>query len=458
MLSQMCRSILSDVDVKAICKNRGLPPQAAASRSLLESLFLSDTGVAEAFRALERREVVVLHLLTAIGEPVDVAFFHRLNPALNPRGLYGTYTQRYQRVFAAVKERFVRRGLLLLALARESWPKKTQLERWQMALPAPFAALLPPLVTAPRQLDGAGDWRSDVARTKLTTAVSPASDAGAKDDPLEIADGELRLGGQPFRSARLSEWQQTQWQKEAVAKKRPPGDRTPALLPTEAMRYVLGTLAPGSWSAADSLGEILEIFCGAKVDSSAVCESGWRWGCLARQEADGKAWYRLAPRPSADDIPPDRYLDVRSEGPVAVDLDTVPFETLEQLVLISDQRPPTGARPVLLVTPNQVKLGRATDEVLAGPLVDWLQHHAPAFTQALETLRQRRGKTIVHENLAVARVGDLGLKVAIEKALGGRCVALGEDYLAFPPSVIEEVERLVTKSGHVIQEAKTHGR
>ena len=86
---------------------------------------------------------------------------------------------------------------------------------------------------------------------------------------------------------------------------------------------------------------------------------------------------------------------------------------------------------MLLVTPNLVKLGRRPGGP-GLPLVDWLQRNSTAFRQALETLRQRRGKTIVHENLAVARVGDLALKVAIEKALGDRSVSLGEDYLAFP--------------------------
>jgi hypothetical protein len=37
--------------------------------------------------------------------------------------------------------------------------------------------------------------------------------------------------------------------------------------------------------------------------------------------------------------PPDRYLTVRGDEGVAVDLDAVPFEALEILVRISDQRP-----------------------------------------------------------------------------------------------------------------------
>ena len=37
MLHQMCHEVLSEADVKAICKSRGLPGKGAFSRSLLES-------------------------------------------------------------------------------------------------------------------------------------------------------------------------------------------------------------------------------------------------------------------------------------------------------------------------------------------------------------------------------------------------------------------------------------
>jgi hypothetical protein len=91
-----------------------------------------------------------------------------------------------------------------------------------------------------------------------------------------------------------------------------------------------------------------------------------------------------------------------------------------------------------------------------GPLADWLQKNAPAFHQAFETVRERRGKTILHENLSVARVGDLSLKVALEKALGNRIVPLGEEFLAFPSGAVAEVKRLVAQMGHVVKEVAPH--
>ena len=99
MLHQMCHEVLAEADVRAICKNRGLPNQAASSRSMLETLFLSDAGVAVAMQTLDRTEIALLHLLRIHDKPVDIAFFSRLDPPKNERWSYGTFSQRYQGVF-----------------------------------------------------------------------------------------------------------------------------------------------------------------------------------------------------------------------------------------------------------------------------------------------------------------------------------------------------------------------
>ena len=362
------------------------------------------------------------------------------------------FSQRFQGVFSRVKDRLVRRGILLFALGPESLPKKTKMERWQFALPVQLARHLPPLVESAKRLSGEGDWRRDVAREKLKTAVGQGADGKTKNDRVEIVNGELRWGGQPFRADRVVEWQKLHWQAETDPAKRRKEADPYTLPPAEAVLRILAGLDADLWSDADALAVPLEIFCGSRVDAGSVCESGWRWGLLARQEAESRKWYRLAPPSAAADAPPDRYLAVQGDEGVTVDLDAVPFEALETLVLISDQRPVPGGQPLLLVTPNLVKLGRTADTVAALPLADWLQKNARAFHQAFETVRQRRGKTILHENLSVARVSDLSLKVALEKALGRRIVPLGEEFLAFPSEAVAEVKRLVAQMGHVVKE------
>jgi hypothetical protein len=327
-------------------------------------------------------------------------------------------------------------------------------------LPVQFGRHLPPLVESAKRLSGEGDCRRDVAREKLRTAVVQGADSETKNDRVEIVKGELRWGGQPFRADRVVEWQKRHWQAETdPATLRIAVD--PYTLPAaEAVLRILGGLDADLWSDADALAVPLDIFCGSQVDAGSVCESGWRWGLLAKQEADGRTWYRLAPPSAAADASPDRYLAARGDDGLTVDLDAVPFEALEALVRMSDQRPVPGGRPLLMLTPNLVKLGRTADPTILGasaalPLADWLQKNARAFHQAFETVRQRRGKTILHENLLVARVRDLSLKVALEKALGKRIVPLSDEFLAFPTEAVAEVKRLVAQMGHVVKEV-TH--
>ncbi|MDP7304759.1 MAG: hypothetical protein QGG09_16760, partial [Pirellulaceae bacterium] len=106
----------------------------------------------------------------------------------------------------------------------------------------------------------------------------------------------------------------------------------------------------------------------------------------------------------------------------------------------------------LLLTPNFVKLGRADDNLLATEAVQWLVEHTQPFAEAYVALSERRGKTILHEGVTIARVSDLSLKVAIEKALGRNVVSLKNDFIAFPLGFFPDVQRVVKKSGHVVKE------
>ncbi len=143
---------------------------------------------------------------------------------------------------------------------------------------------------------------------------------------------------------------------------------------------------------------------------------------------------------------------------VAVDLSQVPFEALETLVQLSDVRLNPSGLPSLLLTPNLVRIGRASDDVLASDSGQWLFQHSQVFGQAHALLISRRGKTVLHSNVLIARVTDLSLKVALEKALGESWISLKNDYGVFPRSALSDVQRIVKKSGHVIKEVAGNDR
>ena len=128
--------------------------------------------------------------------------------------------------------------------------------------------------------------------------------------------------------------------------------------------------------------------------------------------------------------------------------------SLELLARLSSLKASGGQ---LVAAPNLIRIGRAFATVRKESLMGWLREHAPAFRPALETVAQRWGRQIVHENLLLARVGDVGLKVQLERAFPAQVVWLPDGYVAFPADLQAAVEKVVTKSGCVIRTVQHAG-
>ncbi len=448
MLHQMCHSLLAATDTKELCKARGFASEALSSPGILETLFLSPQGVSEVFASLEPAELATLHLLRSVGGPVDVSFFARVYGKSNQRG---TFSQRYQAVFNEVRQQLIRRGVLLWSEERQSLSKKqSKLELTRLALPVEFYNSLPLLLPEAREFAGAGDWNPDIASDKLIEDFAHSS-GKVKDQLARIEDGELRLSGKPFTAASMTAWQQSGWAQAVDQLSKLTFEAAKSKQPAEATIDILSTLGDDKWADEEQLAEPLRIFCGKRVDVATVCEAGWKWGLLAKRREGGKAWYRLAPR--LDRVTPHRYLiPNEQDGCVSVDLRAIPLAALEQIVAVSDQRLSPGGNSSLLITPSFLKLGRADDELLASEPVQWLVEHTKPFAETYVLLGERRGQTILHEDVAIARVSDLSLKVAIEKALGQNVVSLKNDFIAFPRGRWADVQRVVKKSGHVVKE------
>ena len=95
-----------------------------------------------------------------------------------------------------------------------AWQKNSQMERWRFALPTEFRGHLPPLIESTQQLEGDGNWRSNVVRDKLSADLSSRKNAG-NEVVFQIEAGELRLNGKLFGTAKLAFWQQSGW-KQAI--------------------------------------------------------------------------------------------------------------------------------------------------------------------------------------------------------------------------------------------------
>ncbi|VVB88826.1 Uncharacterised protein [uncultured archaeon] len=454
MLKQMCKDELNDSDLKAICKNRGFPAKEATSRDIFENFFLSTIGLKEALNSLTYEEVVFLHLLNKINKEVDIEYFERLYGSQKPAGGYDyrTFNQRYKETFNKVKNNLVRKGVLIF-IEREMYPSSTRLKRLRFRFPPEFANFLPHIARA-STFKEAGDFKTKILRNKLLEingGKQKQSPFSKESFTLSIKDGDLSIGGEKFRVSHLLKWQQTCWNASVEANTRM---RSGDMTPIEVTLYALSQLQEHEWLPADALAVILKIFTGVEKahHGENICEVGWEWGCLVKVVADGKTYYRLPEDHLEYTTSPEHYLQIKPDGTVTLDPMTIPYAALEVLASVSILDVHNSN---LRATASIIKIGNALETFRKNPVFEWLRENSSGFRTAIEMAQKRWGKQIIHENLMIARVKDLSLKVQIENSFADpkNLVSLPNDYIAFPCDQLPAIQKIVETSGHVIKKA-----
>ncbi len=459
VLKQMCKSDISDSDIRAICKSRGFPVREATSRDVFENFFISTIGIWDVLNSLAYREVVFLHLLNKMKKEVGIEYFKRLyGCAKYASGYdYGTFTQRYKETFKKVKNNLVRKGVLIaIVKEQESYAKSTRMERWRFFFPPEFGEFLPPIVKASR-FEEAGDFKKEVLRDKLLEIVGgsekPSPLPNKRSFTLTINDGDLSIGGEPFRAGLLIKWQQASFSASVKTDIRM---RSGDMTPVEAALYAFSQLHEHEWLHADGLAVVLKIFTGEDEDypCEQICEAGWEWGCLAKVVAGENAYYRLPDDPieNAISLSPEHYLQVEPDGSVTLDLRIVPYTALEVLASVATLDIHNSN---LKATASIKKIGNVLMTVRKKSVFEWLRENSSGFRTAIGMAEKRWGKRIIHEDLMVARVRDLSLKVQIEKSYtGSQLVLLPDDYIAFPCDQLLAIRKIVEMSGHVIKKVR----
>jgi hypothetical protein len=432
------------------------------SPALFENFFLSEIGVAEALQKLSQAEISLLHLLKSGGKAVDISFFQPLyKPKPGPSWRYLTFTQRYQDTFQQVRQNLVRRGVLLIAEDARAINASTKMERWRFRFPQEFEKFLPSPFTRTRTFEDPGEFNDNLVRAKLLELVGVSSAVGhLKGTPyrLRLADGQLYMGDKRFQVKYLQEWQQAEWSFVVQMKKTKPVDSGVHFVsPLEAVTYALSLLKPQEWLAPQELAILLGVFCQPEsgLEAEQICQAGWQWGCLVKQVAEEQTYYRLPPDEllAETELEPDRYLHLDSAQTLGVNLHRIPYRSLQYLAQTANLHT-TGQQ--LVASPSLVKMGRSWSSIQSQPLTVWLQKNVPAFAGAMKTLKERWGQQIVHQDLFIAKVKDLSLKVAIQKAISdpAQIIFLPDDFMAFPKGQLDAVERVVNKTGHVIKWVK----
>ncbi len=468
VVAKMCGEEFTAADFQAVCRNRGFSVKAAGSPKLLENLLLSETGLTTAFEALTRDEVVLLHLLRSHSRPVDLPFFHRVYGA-DEHAWTRTFTEKYKETFKNVRASLIRRGVLFFAdRGEDPVARKPKLERLRFLFPEEFHSFLPSLFTEVLKAPGSGEVNDSVLRGKLMellgTSESGLPPSSEKAGAFGIEAGELQFDCKKLTTEHLLRWQRAAWAehlpKSEEKRKARPWSRDDTLRWSmdivEAVRYAASELEPGEWFEPASLASILKIFChgcdmrDADEFRHEVCDLGWRWGCLARAEVGGRICYRSSEGTDAVAVgQPEKWFLPDSRDGIVIDPARIPLRGLEEVARVSRF---AAARARLHARPDPLKIGRLIKSVNREPVALWLRENVAAFGRAFEDAEKKWGKQVVHENLLVAEVQDLSLRVAIERAFSqSGLVSLPNGFLAFPLALRPELEALVRKNGYVVK-------
>lgn len=448
LLHSMCAD-LPDADLNFIRKARGFSSSETASRSAFASFFVSSIGISDAMQSLSAEEAITLRLLHETGE-VDIPFFERLYSSARQPGkpYYGTYTQQYKNTFDTVKKNLVRRGLIVMAEVKTRG-ETVQMERWRFALPPEFAPYLPPLLDQIHKSDQPGETTDHFIRRELLQLV-----IGKPNASIEIVKGSIWINGNFISTEILHNWQIRAWDRSL-------NDFTHtgqnSLTSISATLNILGNLASSEWVSSQSLEPVLKIYCfgGKTPPADKILQQGWETGVLTRLKTDSSTLYRLAPETAVVDSPLPTSVSWLEPTPkasaVKIDLRLIPFQQLELLNALTHLAVEDG---VLLASPSSVKLGRATPQQRESAISRWLAENIPAFGKAFQNVNAQWGKTIIHENLLVARVRDLSLRVQLERELKDKLILLNENFIAFPLESRASVEKVLKKTGFVVKTIK----
>jgi hypothetical protein len=452
LATQTCSTFLTAPHLKMLCRLRGFTPTrpgkeglaACASARLLET-----AGVREAMGSLDELGLVLLHRLAMSPEPVRFSDLKRVvcsaqqAPASQDRA-----------VFDVILERLVTRGSVLIAdsQARTS-SYESRYTRLSFVLLEEHRPLVPPFPLPARPLgDGATSARPlDVCRKALMLAVlqakrpaagKPATTLHRLAAKVSFAEGQLSLAGShSWDAARLSAWVRQTWADgwPAPAKRR---YTHPFQSSLRAAAHLLAGVPSGHGLTLSALGTGLDkLGLGLETEDLApFLVDGADCGFLARggpalQPVYAASVPELEDRALAFETVPDG---------IRIDLETTGLPPLVELAAVCRATPDEAC---LTLRPDLAKLGRAWPHFQDSPILTAVAKRSPAFAGAVEHVRARHGRLLLHEGLLVIRAEDLGFRTLVLAKLGDAVRSLGGAFLALPAGLAREVETLARKEG-----------
>ena len=449
IIKEMCGFELTPADVNAICKFRHFSSPQSASSEIVETLITSDVGLKSALDSLSQKEVIMLHFLTALEEPVDISAFTRISDTEGYR--YGTFTQRYQKVFKDIKQRFIRKGLLVFYTDQSLTGNKTRMERIRLCVPVEFREHLPGMFACSLKSDQQGIISKDRIQ-RLLTDIGRLNGKSLEDELSFGIDqnGCLRIGGRSFSIAGLEQWQYRQWKNDA-AKDMGIASYEYSFDCLTALKLLFSSLNLDEWIDPEQLKPALDIFCNfkKKPDIHRLCRLGWELGVLKKATFDIGTCYRMSrfmDEPLGD-ILEESY--VTDQEKACIDFKKIPLTLLARLSKIARFR---VENKKIHSTPDLVMMGRQLNEIRNTPQFFRLINHLSEFKDLFQQLEKNWGKEIIHSNLMIAQIKHIGLKASLEQAFSNEPVLfLPDGFIAFPKGMTANIEKAVIQNGFAVK-------
>jgi hypothetical protein len=444
---------------------RKFPKNVGGSYDLFKSYFLSGEGLTNVIKSLSDKEIALLHILHFNQWEVDVSTFEGLYkpmPKTDKRfyGRYGTFTQQYSDVLKSVQKHLVNQGLLIQYTAKTDVGSKT--ERQRFIFPTAFANHLPSPIVGLKTLSGAGDANDENIRIDLMATVLEKQKRNVSS--IVLTQKKLQIKGKLFDLPTLNKMKLEQWGFATSATILRHQFMGKGAVLSDFLLHQLQKMPRDQWFLPTSLTPLLEAWNDPKkweaihnggssknpYEEQQFCETGWKNNVLQQKKQGNQLFYRLADG-QLNALAIEKYLSPNDKGAVVVNFNKIPLDALVVLNHLSHFE--SAPKPPIIASPDLTTISTIPMEIWEHPLVDWLEKNAPAFKKMFDFFHKNYGKEIVHDNLLIARITDLTLRVLVEKNLSKYydVVVLSEEYLAFPKAALSEVEKIVTKSGNVVK-------
>ncbi len=431
----------SNANIKQICKNREFPSTVSVNIKLLSHYILRDSGIKKMLESLSKKEIAALYIIYTIGKIPDVRFFesvYREKP--DEYSFYSTFNQRYKGLYKEVTENFIRKGVLLPAYFY-NYNAKSKLENTYFYFPDEFVGHLPQIIFSEKQGEK-GIVNPDLLRNELIRII----DVNVGSKP-----GVLKVGAGPFSEAGLKK------KLFASKLKKKDGNIKAAHETTFLISIIIdliGSLEADMWFSPDEIDPVIKVCLfgeDIKLTGADVCEVAYVCGILCKHPG-GKKLFQNTKQIYSAKVDIDGYIsDVN--GKMVLDMYRVPLpvvEVLSRSATFCVQNGDTIIEPSLeLMTKNIKKL--QASEIYAD-----LCNRLPRFELAGKLYKSLYGKRLVHRNLLVAKVGDLSIRMMLEKKFTdpAELVKLTDDYYAFPVNNRKKIETMLTRSGYIVKEIK----